>query len=56
MSGINNLEYICQFSGCKKFLKEPITLLCGDLVCKEHVSDTATSFKCPECEEEFIVP
>jgi predicted RNA-binding Zn-ribbon protein involved in translation (DUF1610 family) len=49
-------EYICDFVGCEKYLKEPITLPCGDMVCREHVSDTATSFKCPDCEEEFIVP
>jgi predicted RNA-binding Zn-ribbon protein involved in translation (DUF1610 family) len=56
MSRKNNLEYICEFSGCNKYLKEPITLPCGDMVCREHISDTATSFKCPDCEEEFIVP
>ena len=56
MNGIKNSEYICEFSGCKKFFKEPIALPCGDMVCREHVSDTATSFKCPDCEEEFIVP
>ncbi len=56
MNEINNSEYICEFAGCKKFLKEPITLPCGDMVCIEHVCVAATQFKCPDCEEEFIVP
>ena len=56
MSKINNSTYICDFVGCKKYLKEPITLPCGDMVCRMHVSDTATKFKCPNCEEDFIVP
>ena len=55
MSTISDSKYICNFSGCKKYLKEPISLPCGDMVCRKHVSDTSTSFKCPDCEEEFIV-
>ena len=47
--------FICDFVGCKKYFKEPITLPCGDTVCKEHVNHLETSFKCPICTKEFII-
>jgi WD40 repeat protein len=56
MSIINNSIYICDFIGCNKYLKEPITLPCGETVCREHVNDTSATFKCPVCEQDFIIP
>jgi WD40 repeat protein len=55
---INNTdsEYICEFSECGKYLKEPITLACGDMICKHHVDDNTTTLRCPICKEDFIVP
>jgi WD40 repeat protein len=55
MTAINS-EYLCDFVGCAKYLKEPITLPCGDIVCREHVDGRATSFECPICDNEFIIP
>jgi WD40 repeat protein len=49
-------EYICAFIGCKKYLKEPITLPCGDTVCQEHLNEQATFMKCPVCQQEFKIP
>jgi hypothetical protein len=56
MSTINNSEYICDFSGCKKYFKEPINLPCGHTVCKRHVNKLETKFKCPKCDTEAILP
>jgi WD40 repeat protein len=49
-------EYICDFPGCQKYLKEPITLPCGDMICKEHLDEQLERFKCPSCNEECLVP
>ncbi len=39
-------EYICDFAGCERCLKDPITLPCGETICKEHIDDTSATFKC----------
>ncbi len=56
MSTINNSEYICNYTSCKKYLKEPINLSCGHVVCKQHVNKLETKFKCPKCDKETVVP
>ena len=56
MSTINKSEYICDFSGCKKYFKEPIDLPCGHIVCKQHVNKLETTFKCPKCDKEAAIP
>ena len=56
MSGNSSSEYICNFSGCKKYFKEPINLPCGHIVCKQHVNNLAKTFKCPKCDKEAVVP
>ena len=56
MSTVYNSEYICDFSGCKKYLKEPINLPCGDIVCRQHVKNLETAFKCPICDKECVMP
>jgi hypothetical protein len=53
---INNSEYICDFSGCEKYLKEPINLSCGHIVCKQHVNKLEKTFKCPKCDKENVIP
>jgi hypothetical protein len=49
-----NTYFVCP--SCKKYLKDPITLPCGDALCKDHVDDKATTLTCPECQEEHAVP
>ncbi len=49
-------HYICDFVGCKKYLKEPITLSCGQTVCKEHVNVVGEKFKCPVCDLHHMKP
>jgi hypothetical protein len=56
MSTINNSEYICDFSGCKKYFKEPINLPCGHIVCKQHLNKLETTFKCLKCDTEAVIP
>ena len=53
MSTINN---ICDFSGCKKYFKEPIDLPCGHNVCKQHLNKLEKTFKCTICDKETIIP
>jgi hypothetical protein len=53
---MSNCEYVCDFTNCNKYLKEPVTLPCGDMICKEHVDSEASYFKCPICGDEFEVP
>ena len=38
---------------CEEILNEPVTLDCGHNVCKYHIDEQATSFKCPRCDFEF---
>jgi WD40 repeat protein len=49
-------EFICDFQQCKKYLRDPISLPCGETICKLHIDDTSTSFKCPVCDEDHIKP
>ena len=56
MSTINNSESICEFSGCKKYFKEPIDLPCDHFFCKQHVNKLEKTFKCPKCDKDFIIP
>jgi hypothetical protein len=53
---IDNSEYICNFSGCIKYFKEPINLSCDHIVCKQHVNKLETTFKCPICDKEAVIP
>ena len=41
---------------CEEILNEPVTLDCGDNVCKYHIDEArqqATPFKCPKCNDTF---
>lgn len=44
----------CQY--CNEIYKHPITLPCGDNICKQHIkeltSNSSSSFTCPLCSEE----
>jgi WD40 repeat protein len=56
MSKNNRSAFICDFVGCNKYFKEPITLPCGDMICKEHLNYPGTTFKCTICDEELKIP
>jgi hypothetical protein len=55
-TSIDNSEYICNFSGCKMYFKESINLLCDHIVCKQLVNNRDSTFKCPKCDKEAIIP
>jgi hypothetical protein len=40
---------------CLKILKDPVELPCGDLVCKEDLTENAFQIKCFKCKQEFEV-
>jgi len=42
-------------SHCLKILREPMTLTCGDSICKEHLEafSNETSFECKSCKKEI---
>ncbi len=56
MSKNNSSAFICDFDGCNKYFKEPITLPCGDMICKKHMNPLEKSFKCPICTKKFQIP
>ena len=49
--------FTCSF--CCKILSQPVTLLCGDTICQEHLTEKNAqkedSIKCKACNEEFIL-
>jgi hypothetical protein len=49
-------DYFCDFFGCKKYLINPITLPCGQTVCKEHLNDSLEKIKCPFCDYDHMKP
>jgi hypothetical protein len=55
--------YVCDYPGCEKYLKTPVTLPCGDSICAQHVSehfetelDHVSAYQCQTCHEECPVP
>ncbi len=49
-------EYICEYAGCKKCLKDPITLPCGETICREHFHDQLATLKCQVCDKDHVKP
>ena len=43
--------FICDLDGCKKYLDSPVTLPCGNTICKSHIK-FAANFQCSICEQE----
>ena len=50
-------ELTCKY--CKQIFNNPITLSCGDSICKHHIEElisnnTSNKFACPLCNEEIL--
>ena len=47
---------ICELDCCKLILENPVTLLCGNTLCKEHFDKFNDKFICYFCKKEHQVP
>ena len=49
-------ELKCQYEGCELILENPVTLLCGNTLCREHLNEFHTKFNCYFCHKQHSVP
>ena len=49
-------EILCIFGECGLILENPVTLLCGNTLCRQHLDGFETKFKCPFCHKQHSVP
>ena len=47
---------ICRHEDCGLILEEPVTLLCGNNLCKHHLDQCDTKFKCNFCHKMHTIP
>ena len=50
--------FVCKYGGCNKFFEDPVTINCGETVCRVHIDDKLIndSFTCKICNETHLVP
>ena len=56
---MNSNDLICKFQDCKLILKNPITMPCGNSICKHHLKQYEKSdqkFNCLLCKNEHEIP
>ena len=49
------MDLKCQFEDCGLILENPVRLLCGNNVCREHLDEFETKFKCQFCHKQHSV-
>ena len=49
-------ELKCKHEDCGLILENPVTLLCGNTLCRQHLDEFETKFKCPFCHKQHSVP
>ena len=52
----NSEDLVCDYDCCKMILENPVTLLCGNTLCKEHLDNFDEKFTCFFCNEEHQIP
>ena len=50
------MELKCEFEDCGLILQNPVTLMCGSTLCREHLDGFETKFKCFFCPKQHSVP
>ena len=58
MYKIDKIKHLFDCDLCHELLVDPITLVCGNNVCKKHIDmpKETTSFKCGICHDEHLIP
>ena len=49
-------ELKCKHEDCGLILENPVTLLCGNTLCRQHLDEFETKFKCQFCHKQHSVP
>ena len=52
----NSEDLVCDYDCCKMILESPVTLPCGNTLCKEHLDKFYEKFTCFLCNEEHQIP
>ena len=50
------MDLKCQFEDCGLILENPVKLLCGNNVCREHLNKFEAKFKCTFCHKQHSIP
>ena len=55
---MNSKALICEFSGCKLILENPVTMPCGNTICKHHLKpfEKEQNYNCFFCQDQHDVP
>jgi WD40 repeat protein len=56
---MNSKDLICKFKDCKLILENPVTLPCGNSICKHHLEqfeDQCQKYNCVFCQDEHEIP
>ena len=53
---MNFEDLVCQYDDCKLIIENPVTLPCGNSLCKEHLEKFNEKFMCYFCNEEHQIP
>ena len=54
---MNSKALICEFTGCKLILENPVTMPCGNSICKHHlVGESDENYNCFFCQQQHEIP
>ena len=56
---MSSKQLICQFTGCKLILENPVTMPCSNSICKHHLEQVEQSdhkYNCFLCQEQHEIP
>ena len=53
---MNSVALVCKFKDCNLIYEKPITLPCGNSLCKHHLDHVDQPFVCQFCKEEHQIP
>ena len=53
---MDSSAFICEYENCKLIFEDPVTLPCGNTLCKHHLAKYDQTFQCFFCQEQHKMP
>jgi WD40 repeat protein len=48
--------FVCEYNNCNLIYENPVTLVCGNTLCNEHLEHLNDKFQCNFCQQEHPIP